>query len=131
MLVSLFVLWGALSPLSLAALMQSALGSTIANFGWFYLLSMFGFLVFALYLAFGRFGSIRLGGEDAEPDFSQRHRADEKAIEGFRGDEGYDLWFRSGATQLGQDIRVEQPTCHRETSRTGIRARLGSISVSR
>jgi glycine betaine transporter len=70
-LLSLFVLWGALSPLSLAAVMQAALGSTIVNFGWFYLLSMFSFLVFALYLAFGRFGAIRLGGEDAEPDFSR------------------------------------------------------------
>ena len=70
-LVALFVVWGALAPMSLAAVMQMALGSTIANFGWFYLLSMFGFLVFALYLAFGRFGTIRLGGEDAEPDFSR------------------------------------------------------------
>nr|WP_236905324.1 BCCT family transporter [Collimonas arenae] len=71
MLVALFVMWGALAPLNLAAVMQTALGGTIANFGWFYLLSMFGFLVFALYLAFGRFGTIRLGGEDAEPDFSR------------------------------------------------------------
>lgn len=70
-LVSLFVLWGVFSPHDLATVMQSALGSTIANFGWFYLLSMFAFLVFAIYFAIGRFASIRLGGEDAEPDFSR------------------------------------------------------------
>ena len=68
-LVSLFVLWGALAPDKLGATMQWLLTGVIARFGWFYLLTMFGFLVFALYLAFGRFGSIRLGGEDAEPQF--------------------------------------------------------------
>ncbi|WP_395826453.1 BCCT family transporter [Collimonas sp.] len=70
-LVALFVACGAMAPVRLAAMMQTALGATIVNFGWFYLLSMFGFLVFALYLAFGRFGTIRLGDEDAEPDFSR------------------------------------------------------------
>ncbi len=70
-LVSMFVLWGALSPLGLASVMQFALSATISRFGWFYLLSMFGFLVFALYLAFSRYGKIRLGGEDAEPDFTR------------------------------------------------------------
>lgn len=48
---------------------QWLLSGVIARFGWFYLLSMFGFLSFSLYVAFGRFGSIRLGGEDAEPQF--------------------------------------------------------------
>jgi glycine betaine transporter len=28
-------------------------------------------LVFLMYLAFGRFGNLRIGGEDAEPEFSR------------------------------------------------------------
>lgn len=68
-LVSLFVVVGAVAPGPLGAAMKWLLTGVIARFGWFYLLAMFGFLVFALYLAFGRFGNIRLGGEDAEPHF--------------------------------------------------------------
>ncbi|WP_445158441.1 BCCT family transporter [Halomonas sp. E14] len=39
-------------------------------FGWFYLLAMNAFLVLALYLIFSRYGSVRLGGEDERPEFS-------------------------------------------------------------
>jgi len=38
-------------------------------FGWFYLLSVFGFLVVLLSLAFSKYGSIRLGPQDAEHEF--------------------------------------------------------------
>ncbi|WP_047238051.1 glycine betaine uptake BCCT transporter [Chromobacterium subtsugae] len=67
----LFALWGALAPEHMAAATGQWLSFTISRFGWFYLLSVFGFLVFALYLAFGRFGHIRLGKEDEEPEFSR------------------------------------------------------------
>ncbi|WP_148714522.1 glycine betaine uptake BCCT transporter [Chitinolyticbacter meiyuanensis] len=70
-LAALFVAWGALMPDAMSATTQAMLGFTISHFGWFYLLSVFGFLCFALYLAFGRFGRIRLGGDDAEPTFSR------------------------------------------------------------
>jgi glycine betaine transporter len=39
-------------------------------FGWFYLISVFGFLVVLLFLALGKYGSIRLGPQDSEPEFS-------------------------------------------------------------
>ncbi|GAA5786726.1 BCCT family transporter [Chitiniphilus shinanonensis] len=71
LIAALFVAWGALWPDAMSAATQSMLGFTITHFGWFYLLAVFGFLLFAIYLAFGRFGSIRLGGEDAEPQFSR------------------------------------------------------------
>jgi len=38
--------------------------------GWFFVLVVNIFLVFMLYLAFSRYGSIRLGGKDARPEFS-------------------------------------------------------------
>lgn len=39
--------------------------------GWFFVLVVNLFLVFCLALAFSRYGSIRLGGRGAEPDFSK------------------------------------------------------------
>ena len=48
------------------------LQSSIAeNFGWLYIFSMTGFLIFAVALMVSRFGSIRLGPDDAEPEFSR------------------------------------------------------------
>lgn len=38
--------------------------------GWFFVLSVNVFLIFVLYLAFSKFGKIRLGGKDAEPEFT-------------------------------------------------------------
>ncbi|AAQ61962.1 glycine betaine uptake BCCT transporter [Chromobacterium violaceum] len=67
----LFALWGAVAPGHMTAAASEWLSFTISRFGWFYLLSVFGFLLFALYLAFGRFGHIRLGKEDEEPEFSR------------------------------------------------------------
>ena len=40
------------------------------NFGWFYLLSVNVFILVMLYFAFGKFGSIKIGGVEAEKEFS-------------------------------------------------------------
>ncbi|MFA8435045.1 MAG: BCCT family transporter [Marinifilaceae bacterium] len=42
------------------------------NVGWFFILCMNLFLGFALFLGFGKFGRIRLGGEEAKPEFSMK-----------------------------------------------------------
>jgi glycine betaine transporter len=68
--VALFVLWGFILPESLAEKAGTALAFITSSFGWFYLFSTFLFLVFALYLAFGPFGHIKLGQDDDEPDYS-------------------------------------------------------------
>src|SRR4029450_13859068 len=39
------------------------------HFGWVFMSAPFGFLVFSFYLAFSRYGRIRLGGEDEQPEF--------------------------------------------------------------
>ncbi len=65
-----FVTWGIVSPNHLAETANSLLGVTIEKFGWLYLLSSFSFLLFALYLAFGKYGHIKLGADDDEPDYS-------------------------------------------------------------
>ncbi len=41
------------------------------NFGWFLVLAVNCYLFLMIFLAFSRFGSIRLGGKDAIPDFSR------------------------------------------------------------
>src|SRR5690606_26543114 len=42
------------------------------NFGWFYLMATLGFLVFALFLALSRHGSVVLGQDDDEPEYGNR-----------------------------------------------------------
>lgn len=42
---------------------------TQVNFGWFYLLTVFILIVFLFALAISKYGAIRLGGDDAKPDY--------------------------------------------------------------
>jgi len=42
------------------------------NFGWMFILSVTGFLLFSISIAFSRFGNIRLGGKQATPDYSTK-----------------------------------------------------------
>ncbi len=44
-------------------------GAISERFAWLYVLSMTGFLVFALWLCFGPFGTIRLGRDNEQPEF--------------------------------------------------------------
>jgi len=37
--------------------------------GWFFVLCVNVFLIFVIYLAFSKYGSIRIGGKDARPEF--------------------------------------------------------------
>ncbi|WP_151736916.1 glycine betaine uptake BCCT transporter ['Paenibacillus yunnanensis' Narsing Rao et al. 2020] len=69
-IVALFAIWGAVAPDQLANTANVAYNFSIHNFGWFYLLATLFFLIFAFYLAFSRFGGIRLGDDDDEPEYS-------------------------------------------------------------
>lgn len=55
--------------------MDKSLGNvrfwTSNNFGWFFVITVNIILIFAIYLAFSKYGKIRLGGEEAEPEFSK------------------------------------------------------------
>ena len=42
----------------------------VENFGWFYMGVVVLFFLFILFMAFSRYGSIRLGPDDSEPDYS-------------------------------------------------------------
>ena len=66
----LFVLWGVFFTDNLASVASTVLGYLITTYGWVFILATFGFLVFALYLAFSRYGRVRLGGDEERPEFS-------------------------------------------------------------
>lgn len=68
-LVALFVLWGAIGPESLANISDSALGATLDNFGWFYMLATALFIVFVIFLAVSPFGRLKLGKPDEQPEY--------------------------------------------------------------
>ncbi|WP_171955741.1 BCCT family transporter [Stenotrophomonas maltophilia] len=70
-LVLMLVLLAGVAPGPFNTVVQSILGELIRGIGWLYLLVVFLALVFLMYLAFGRFGNLRIGGEDAEPEFSR------------------------------------------------------------
>ena len=67
-----FVLWGTLGPDSLATVAGAVLGFIIDGFGWTFVVSTAVFLAFALFLAMSRFGHIKLGHDDDEPEFTHR-----------------------------------------------------------
>jgi choline/carnitine/betaine transport len=64
-----FVLWGFLGTDSLATASTSALGTLIGATGWAFVLTASLFVVFVLWLALGRFGSIPLGQDGEKPTF--------------------------------------------------------------
>ncbi|WP_249266489.1 MULTISPECIES: BCCT family transporter [unclassified Pseudonocardia] len=68
-LALLFVLWGLLSPDSLANAASTMLDGLMRGGGWGFILAATGFVAFALFLAFSRFGRIRLGADDEQPEF--------------------------------------------------------------
>jgi choline/carnitine/betaine transport len=64
-----FVAWGIASTSSLSDASTGALDWTVSNMGWLFVLVASAFVVFVLWLAAGRFGSIPLGRDDEEPEF--------------------------------------------------------------
>ncbi|HLL56607.1 MAG TPA: BCCT family transporter [Rubrobacteraceae bacterium] len=64
-----FVLWGVLLTDNFDKVTRAALEFVVADLSWFYLIVTTLFLVFVLFLAFSRYGKIKLGKEDEEPEF--------------------------------------------------------------
>ena len=70
-LILLFVSFSALFTDTARRWFNTLYSSVTHGAGWFYVLVVTGFLLFALYLAFSRFGHIRLGPDDSRPDFGR------------------------------------------------------------
>ena len=69
-IISAMLIGAVVATDTLASAFNSIQNSIVDKFGWFYILSTTGIVVFALWLMQSRFGSIRLGPDDAKPDFS-------------------------------------------------------------
>lgn len=69
-LVIIFTLWGTFVPEQLADVTQNIQSFLQTKFGWFYLISVSSLLLFAIILIFSRYGSIKLGQDDEEPEYS-------------------------------------------------------------
>ncbi|WP_340536994.1 BCCT family transporter [Nocardioides sp. GXZ039] len=69
-LVIAFALWGWLAPDGMTTTTADALAWVTGNFGWLFVLVSAGFLIFSGFLAFTRYGNIKLGPDDSKPEFS-------------------------------------------------------------
>ena len=69
-LILAIVLWGVIAPASLGMVFDTALTAITRDFGWLYLWVVLGLVIMAVVLAFSRYGDLKLGGEDDEPEFS-------------------------------------------------------------
>ncbi|WP_227659124.1 MULTISPECIES: BCCT family transporter [unclassified Corynebacterium] len=64
------VIWGLVGSDSFAAFAQSALDFVVTNFGWAFVLFGTVFVAFVVVVALSKFGTIKLGRIDEEPEFS-------------------------------------------------------------
>jgi len=64
-----FVAFGALFTETARSVFETLQSGIVEHFGWFYVLTASILLGFVVWLLFSRFGRIRLGGPDAQPEF--------------------------------------------------------------
>ena len=69
-IVAIFVLFGAIFPEQLKTGADWIFSVLTVDFGWFYLLSVFVMMVFAVFIACSRYGTVKLGLDTDEPEFS-------------------------------------------------------------
>lgn len=65
----IIAVWGIFGSESFGKLANSLMSWVTVNTGWLYLLAMLIFVIFALVIAFSKFGNIRLGPDDSKPEF--------------------------------------------------------------
>lgn len=70
-LLVIFIAMTLIYPAQAEAVFQSTLNFITSNFGWFFVMVANIFIVAALVFAFGKFGNIKIGGHDAQPEFSK------------------------------------------------------------
>ena len=69
-IVTIFVAFAMLLPKATEAAFAAVQSSIVSNFNWYYVLLAAFFVVFCLWMGFSRYGSIKLGKDDDEPEFS-------------------------------------------------------------
>ena len=69
-IAALFVLALIIAPNTIGDMFASGRAWIVSNLGWFFILGVSTWLFFLLWVAFSRFGNIRLGDEDERPEYS-------------------------------------------------------------
>lgn len=69
-LIAVIAVWSVAFNESFTVVSNAVFTFLTTKFGWLYLLAMAVFFVFILYVAFGKYGKIRLGGDDSRPEYS-------------------------------------------------------------
>jgi choline/glycine/proline betaine transport protein len=67
--ILLFVLYGGIAPDAAQENLEAVRDWITANLGWFFIAAVAVFLLFLLYMVVGRFGTVKLGPDDAVPDY--------------------------------------------------------------
>lgn len=71
LLVSVSIaVWGIMDPQGLGSLSAKIVSIQFESRGWFIMLEASGLLILAIYLALSKYGTIRIGPEGSEPEFS-------------------------------------------------------------
>ncbi|WP_432560162.1 BCCT family transporter [Granulicoccus sp. GXG6511] len=68
-LVGAFVLLAAIFPDGMQTAISAANTTVVNSIGWYYVVLVFAFVVFALFMGLSRFGEIKLGRDDDKPEF--------------------------------------------------------------
>ncbi len=69
LVVFLIVVWGLIVPENFSNISNIVYEFLTDKFGWLYLMVMFFFVMFALILAFSKYGKIKLGSDDSKPEY--------------------------------------------------------------
>lgn len=70
-IISLIIaVWGIVGSKSFGEVANILLAWVTVNTGWLYLLAMLVFVIFALCVAFSKYGKIKLGPDDSKPEFN-------------------------------------------------------------
>lgn len=101
--------WALLVPENAEGVLGAVVGWTSDWFGWFYVLLAGVVLAFVIYLAFSRFGNVKLGPENSKPEFSTMAWASMLFAAGI----GTDLMFFAVAEPVTQYL--EPPSGEAET----------------
>ncbi|MGP4076093.1 BCCT family transporter [Halobacillus sp. K22] len=67
--IAVLVVIGAVNPEGFGTVATKLFNFTTINFGWFYLISVFGFVIFLGALALSKYGKIKIGPPDSEPEY--------------------------------------------------------------
>lgn len=68
--LTVIVLWGLIDPKGFETQANNAFKFLTNKFDWFYLISMSSFVIFSIWIAFSKYGKIKLGPDDSKPEYS-------------------------------------------------------------